>query len=324
MMNASAARPRAALGFGCASLGSRVGRAEGLRALNRAFDRGVSWFDVAPSYGDGGAEDILGEFAANLGDRVTICTKVGLAPPTHSAFRTAIKPLARSLVAAFPRLRQIVSRSRPPPERPPLTPQFIAASAESSLRRLRRDRLDVLALHDASPDDLRRDEVLLELSRLREAGKVREIAVASSVDAAIAAIQIAPRLFGTLQFPNNAYFRNVSRIRSLTDLPASLRLIGHSAFEPFGARARLIADIDSRPQLRMALKDAGYGDEPGQIASSFLADYALVSNAGGIVLISMFDPRHLEFNIARAGADRTPAAEARILEIAESLGATDR
>ena len=30
------------VGMGCASLGSRVGRREGLRALNRAFDAGVT------------------------------------------------------------------------------------------------------------------------------------------------------------------------------------------------------------------------------------------------------------------------------------------
>lgn len=318
-MTAPRTGARAELGFGCASLGSRVGRADGLRALSRAFERGICWFDVAPSYGDGGAEDILGEFSATLGDQVRICTKVGLAPPPASALRAAIKPIARSVVAAFPGLRKMVSRSRPAPQRPPLTPQLITASAEASLRRLRRDRLDVLALHDASPDDVLRDDVLHELSRLREVGKVREIAVASSADAAIAAVQGACQVFGVLQIPNNAYARNVSRIRRIAGVLPSVRLIGHSAFEPFGARARLIADIGTRAPLCLALKEAGYAGDSGEIASAFLADYALVSNAGGIVLMSMFDPRHLEFNLARVSVDRSREAEMRILEIAQSL-----
>ena len=43
------------LGFGCASLGSRVAAADGLNALAAAFDAGVNWFDVAPAYGAGEA-----------------------------------------------------------------------------------------------------------------------------------------------------------------------------------------------------------------------------------------------------------------------------
>jgi aryl-alcohol dehydrogenase-like predicted oxidoreductase len=50
------------LGFGCASLGSRIGARPGLLALEQAFDAGISWYDVAPSYGDGNAEAILGNF----------------------------------------------------------------------------------------------------------------------------------------------------------------------------------------------------------------------------------------------------------------------
>ena len=51
-------RDVSAVGFGCASLGSRVSEAQGLRALGLAFERGVTWYDVAPPYGDGEAEGI--------------------------------------------------------------------------------------------------------------------------------------------------------------------------------------------------------------------------------------------------------------------------
>ena len=50
------------IGFGCASLGSRIGSREGINALERAYTAGVTWYDVAPSYGDGMAESIVGEF----------------------------------------------------------------------------------------------------------------------------------------------------------------------------------------------------------------------------------------------------------------------
>ena len=50
------------IGFGCASLGSRIDSRSGLRALSDAFDRGVNWFDLAPSYGNGQAEAIFSQF----------------------------------------------------------------------------------------------------------------------------------------------------------------------------------------------------------------------------------------------------------------------
>jgi len=70
-----------ALGFGCASLGSRVGAAEGLRALETAFDAGVTWFDLAPVYGGGAAEAIAGPFLKANRDRVQIATKAGCCSP---------------------------------------------------------------------------------------------------------------------------------------------------------------------------------------------------------------------------------------------------
>src|SRR5262249_28655811 len=48
-----------ALGFGCASLGSRVSASHGLSALARAHEAGINWFDIAPAYGAGEAEAIF-------------------------------------------------------------------------------------------------------------------------------------------------------------------------------------------------------------------------------------------------------------------------
>ena len=73
-----------ALGFGCASLGSHVSEGQGLRALHAAFERGVTWYDVAPPYGDGEAEEILGRFLTGRRDRVVICTKFGVPRPAGS------------------------------------------------------------------------------------------------------------------------------------------------------------------------------------------------------------------------------------------------
>ena len=118
------------VGMGCASLGSRVGRREGLKALDRAFDVGITWFDVAPSYGDAEAETILGEFVRGRRDKVQICTKVGIRPARTSFAMRAAKPILRSAVDAVPMLRKYVARARPAPTKLAITAEMISSSVD--------------------------------------------------------------------------------------------------------------------------------------------------------------------------------------------------
>ncbi len=108
------------LGFGCASLGSRVAAADGLNALAAAFDAGVNWFDVAPAYGAGEAETLLGRFLRGRRDRAFVVTKVGMAPPRRlGALRLAYalgRPLAARATALRSGFRSLAAtRNRPLP-----------------------------------------------------------------------------------------------------------------------------------------------------------------------------------------------------------------
>lgn len=78
-----------ALGMGCWAIGgpwimngspagwSRVDDAESLRALHRAFDMGVNFFDTAANYGAGHSERLLGQAFKDRRDKVVIATKFG-------------------------------------------------------------------------------------------------------------------------------------------------------------------------------------------------------------------------------------------------------
>jgi aryl-alcohol dehydrogenase-like predicted oxidoreductase len=78
-----------ALGMGCWAIGgpwnfngapagwSQVDDAESLRALNRAFDLGVTFFDTAANYGAGHSERLLGQAFRQRRDEVVIATKFG-------------------------------------------------------------------------------------------------------------------------------------------------------------------------------------------------------------------------------------------------------
>jgi aryl-alcohol dehydrogenase-like predicted oxidoreductase len=160
------------LGFGCASLGSRISAATGRRALDKAFDLGVSWFDVAPPYGDGQAEFLLGQFLKGRRDKVVVCTKCGISLPRVSLPRRLLRPIARNIVAALPRLREMVKQRRPAEGRTPLDPFQIEASLVASLRRLRTDHVDVLALHEPTEEEAADGRSFEELETLVRRGMV--------------------------------------------------------------------------------------------------------------------------------------------------------
>ena len=297
------------LGFGCASLGSRVAAADGLDALAAAFDAGVNWFDVAPAYGAGEAEALLGRFLRGRRDRAIVVTKVGMAPPRRLGALKLAYALGRPIAARAGALRQAfrsvaATRNR----RLPLTAALVERSIGESLARLRIDAVDVYALHDPDPDEVARDDVRAALARVLARGQARVIAVAGGLDACRAAIVAGPP-YSALQ-------------ASVADLDdggaelsgAELLLVSHSVFGVGGgALDRLRARLAAAPQRLARLVAAGYSSDGRHAAAELLLDCALASNPDGVVLASMFDAEHRAANLARA-ARRARAAALGLLD----------
>lgn len=143
-----------AIGFGTWALGGPAtsggvpygwgdaDEATSLRALERARERGITFFDTADVYGFGVAEERLGRAFGDRDD-VVIASKAG-------QVRGADGRLAPDYSAAH-----------------------LVAACEASLRRLRRSRIDFFQLHTAKVAHLEAGECLEAVERLREAGKVR-------------------------------------------------------------------------------------------------------------------------------------------------------
>jgi L-galactose dehydrogenase/L-glyceraldehyde 3-phosphate reductase len=139
-----------ALGFGCGNVGGLMVRgapAERERAVARALELGINYFDTAPSYGDGRSELHLGQALRALKADVHVGTK----------FR--LEASERGRVA-----------------------EAIARSLEASLERLQRDHVDLLQLHNPIGPPARRDavgvpdvlhDVVPALEALRRQGKLR-------------------------------------------------------------------------------------------------------------------------------------------------------
>jgi len=287
-----------ALGFGCASLGSRVGTRDGLLALEQAHDCGVTWYDVAPSYGDAQAEVILGKFAAKRRDSIRITTKVGIAPaPTPGLMRLA-KPILRASVNTFPMLRQALSEARPKAAKMPITAAMVESSVTASLRRLQTDHVDVLFLHGPSPGEVLADEIVQMLERLIAQGKTRMAGIAGSLEAGLSGIS-TPHIYRVLQLANNPFERNLETARSNIAKTHDLTFITHTVFGAFNALERLRSTLEGSQRARQIAVAAGYEGNADEQAAALLADYAFATNRSGITLVSMLKRKHVEFAMRR-------------------------
>lgn len=145
------------LGFGCSRLDGRVGLRQSTKLLETALDLGITYFDVAASYGT--AEEALGHVIGNSSE-VVIATKVGPPRQPYNATKTRMRFLAKSLLDQFRGIKMLVgglvgprphSAGRP---RYDFSQQTIERSLGESLQRLKRDQVDIFLAHEPHRDDL--------------------------------------------------------------------------------------------------------------------------------------------------------------------------
>lgn len=136
--------------FGTASLHHLGRRPMQAAHLEVAAANGFTHFDTAPLYGFGGAERALGDVFGRE-PAITITTKVGLYPP-GGADQGHSTMLARKVGGKlWPALSRAVAD---------MTLDRARSSLEDSLRRLRRDHVDILLLHEPPPGLLQTEEWL--------------------------------------------------------------------------------------------------------------------------------------------------------------------
>jgi D-threo-aldose 1-dehydrogenase len=124
-------------GFGCAALAGMYQPCtadQAQAALQAAWDGGIRYFDVAPFYGSGVAEERLGAFLADKPrDSFAVSTKVG----------RLLHPVAAKDAPFYGFLN-----SHPARVRFDYSGAGLLQGLKQSLNRLRLDRIDVLLVHD--------------------------------------------------------------------------------------------------------------------------------------------------------------------------------
>jgi aryl-alcohol dehydrogenase-like predicted oxidoreductase len=299
------------IGFGCASLGSRVSASAGRRAVFEALDRGVTWFDVAPPYGDGRAENLLGDFLAGRRHEVVICTKFGIARPEIDPVRRMVRPMARQAVALFPSLRDRISKARRPGMRSAIRPEAIEASVTESLHRLRTDYVDVLAMHEPSADEAADEAIHSAITALVRKGYARAVSIAGTPASGLAAVR-AGRRIDLLQFPDGPFEDSAACLRAA--IPGNLPVfVTHGVFG-----SATLARIRSLPSEKLSLladlaRTSGLNG--GDMAANLSALFAFSSNPAGVVVASMLSKAHIERNCLMSSISPAEAAKDRLIQI---------
>ncbi|MEY4979982.1 MAG: hypothetical protein RLZZ352_2252 [Pseudomonadota bacterium] len=268
------------LGFGGTILKGGSGRSENLRMLNSAYEAGFRHYDVAPSYGLGVAESILGEFIAPIRSHVTITTKVGLPRPKNPGLLAQLRGMVRPLISFAPSLRRKLGRSVQRMSGSAATRfdlDFVKSSVDESFRELKTDYIDLLLLHEITPEQVS-DELYSYVQSLVNSGRIHAFGVGSYRHEAERVVH---------QCPNLA--RIVQTSWSVGDKP--LLLEPHTPFRITHGSIRKFQDIQnwlvSNKKLRDTLsKNIGYDLSNPDTLGDLMMAAALSENRSGIVLVS--------------------------------------
>jgi aryl-alcohol dehydrogenase-like predicted oxidoreductase len=309
------ALPVSLLGFGCGAVGGlmvRGAEADQERAIARALEVGINYFDTAVQYGDGASEQHLGAILHRLGAKEALVgTKV----------RLRSDEFGRIAAAA-------------------------AASLDASLRRLQRDTVDIFHLHNAITEDgddeslsVRQvlEEVVPAFQVLRDAGKLRLLGLTAIGETAALQRVIDSGAFGSAQivynmlnpsagtalpagYPAQDYGLLLDHARRVRAGVVGIRVLAGGALsgstdrhpvaspapEPIGSATSYEADVGRAARL-MSLVTEGFAASLPEAAIRF----AIAHPGMGTILVGMASVDEFEGALAAVQKGPLPAAALR-------------
>jgi aryl-alcohol dehydrogenase-like predicted oxidoreductase len=300
------------LGFGCGAVGGLMVRGDPgdqERAIARALDVGVNYFDTAVQYGDGESEKNLGRILQKL-------------KPTNAIVGTKV----RLPSADFGRIADTVTKS-----------------IENSVARLRRDSVDIFHLHNAITQNgggealsVRQvlGEVVPVFERLRTQGKIRFLGLTAIGDTSALHQVIDARVFDSAQvvynmlnpsaavplpanYPAQDYGRLFDHTKTAGVGVIAIRVLAGGALsgsaerhpiaspppEPIGSSMTYEGDI-ARARRLTPLVTEGFAASLTEAATRFV----IAQPAVGTILVGMATPQQFEDAFAAVAKGPLPAA----------------
>ena len=290
------------LGFGCGAVGGLMVRGDPVdqeRAIARAIDVGVNYFDTAVQYGNGESEKNLGRILQKL-------------KPSSMVVGTKV----RLPVADFGRIADA-----------------IAQSLEASLARLRRERVDILHLHNAITEggggkafSVRQvlDQAVPALERLRQQGKLGFLGLTAVGDTPALHQVVDSGAFDSAQvvynmlnpsaavalpanYPAQDYGRLLDHTKTAGTGVIGIRVLAGGALsgsaerhpiaspppEPIGSAMSYDADV-ARARRLMPLVAEGFAKSLTEAATRFVLSHPAI----GTILVGMATPQQFEDALA--------------------------
>ena len=306
------------LGFGCGAVGGLMVRGdagEQERAVARALEAGVNYFDTAVQYGDGESEKNLGRVLGKL-------------KPANAVVGTKV----RLPSGDFGRIQDAVSRS-----------------LDGSLKRLGMERVDIFHLHNAitvagGGESMSARQVLEDVvpafDRLRRQGKTRFLGITAIGDTAAVHQVIDARVFDSAQivfnmlnpsaaarlpepYPAQDYGRLFDHTQAAGTGAVGIRVLAGGALSgsaerhpiagpapmPIGSAASYDADVERSRRL-MPLVQEGFAESLTEAATRF----AISHPAMGTILVGMAALR--QFEQALAAVQKGPLPQAALDRLA--------
>lgn len=311
------------LGFGCGAVGGLMIKgtaADQERAVARALELGINYFDTAQMYGNGESERNLGRVLQTLKPQCHIGTKVRL-PPTE-----------RGQIGAA-----------------------IAASLEASLKRLKRDSVDLFQFHNAIVGTTRGadfavetvlDEVVPAFEKLRAQGKFRFFGITANGETAALHRVVNARAFDTGQvsynllnpspgaavpssYPAQDYGNLLARAKATDMGIINIRVLAGGALSgteerhplgspppaPIGSGADYRRDVERARRFEPLIRE-GHADSLVEAALR----YPLANQGVSTVLIGLSTMEQLEYAVRAIEKGKlSPAALERIATIQQSF-----
>jgi aryl-alcohol dehydrogenase-like predicted oxidoreductase len=299
------------LGYGAGAVGglfTKGAAADQERAVARAIEAGINYFDTAALYGNGESEKNLGRVLKALKANVVVGTKVRLS----TAHRADVG-------------------------------KGIVQGMEDSLKRMGRDHVDLFQLHnplvakdadDKLAIDIALGEVAPALDKLRKQGKTRFIGFSGVGETPALLKAIDSKLFDTVQVVYNAlnpsaggpmpkgapgqdYGRLLERAQASDMGTIVIRALAGGALsgtaerhplamqvvDPIGSAANFAADVARAQQLESLVRESGAADLT-ELAERFVISHPAVST----MLVGYSTLGHLEAAIAAVSKGPLPQA----------------
>lgn len=289
----------------------RVGKSASLRAMGAAWDAGITLFDTARSYGFGEAEAVLGDFLCGRRDQAVIATKFGIAAQPLTPIKRVAVPLLR-IAKQLPGIGRRLKRGANAITEGQFSVSGLRSSLEASLKALQTDRVDILFLHEATPEALHNQELMSELEALVRAGKVLRVGLYGSPEICAHGLTDGPPVLKAMQF--GADLMDSAAMQLPDHNRRGALLIGN---HPFGSEDRvartsaMLAAMAVDEAVPAELRDKLWGLNWDGVLEAVLGMCLARTDA---LVFSMMREQHIQHNVRAVEMCRFSAGELDLMQ----------